>query len=1236
MDTSDAPKKKIVRSNVIRNCNIGIKCGDNTFISDSEENYEVPLFDINNCKDGLILTKFAVSNRYETGQTEVAFYVHDNIRGITAESKNYNNIRLSIKAYNNDEYNIKFINTNSSDSNITDTDSSFSGALGVITLPNVSFAKVDKAKLNINSIKAKTNKDTIEITDTTNVYALLDKDKPKDVSVIIKGDTILGMTGKSFNVDNGIYKLIDNGLIILEDNAHPESIMYIDFDEYKEGRIAIKASNYINESSYYQNIQDPVDSFECIKDGWILSRVNSKDNKLINYVLQKGAIVTYDYNDGSGKVERHSYTKGSKIDFSITHNKANCTFIGWGISPDSTEPVTDAVIDEQNITYYAIYKDNNSNEYIYAYPATNFEVDWSIDNSNLATIDESGKLTAKARGIVKVTATSKEDKTKSANVDINITGTKVTYDYKTNGGTSINTDSEVFYKKGKLVDLSPVANKEGYNFIGWNTNKNATVALDTYTTNENDVVLYAIYKKENIINIHTWDSIDDWTEKVTFYNNENLTKLSITNKHSNLPKEYKFIGYSLYNNVTTIINPDSVIPISLDTKDIYCMYKLNGKLIYLDTNGNEFDSDSVEKIYIADNVNHHIFSYILKKAAEKAGYTFLGWKDSINVYKEGSEFTTSDFLHSLEATYEQIKAKSISISPKESVIKPKETVQLTATVLPEDTLDKTVTWTSNNNDIASVDSNGLVTAYKDGEVIITATTNDGSNLSDTAIIKVISDYIVTFDYQTNGGNSFSESTNTIIAHPNETITLNDYSAIKDNWTFVGWNTDKDAKESLENITIEDNVTLYAIYKKDCTITYHTYDDELNYTDHVTLYNNDTSKLLDLLSYDIDTNIYKFIGYSDDKESTNILETSSIEVNDNIDLYCVYKVSSNLTYYIKNNDNITMYEQDNIDVIANSTDIINSSFNYKLKELPKYDNYIVTGWITKDKLNSYTSDDLLSNKYITNSMNNELYCIIEKIEPEIESLMVTPKNSNVAIDETIKLKATVDSSKTYTIIWTSSDPTIATVDRNGVVTAIKCGKVTIKAQAKENNDLYDTAEVNVYNIIDPPKYNRTISLTGNIKYSDNTPYANCTIIVNVHNEAGVLGLKTVTDKNGNYTINNIVSGNAYMTINDENGTLLANGTMTIDSNESGKLDSIKGEGTDSNIVVSTSISNDIFNMSLTIKKESVPIATPTDTPKANNPKTGDNNNLYLLFGILFVSISCIFANLKIFKKKEDNE
>lgn len=61
------------------------------------------------------------------------------------------------------------------------------------------------------------------------------------------------------------------------------------------------------------------------------------------------------------------------------------------------------------------------------------------------------------------------------------------------------------------------------------------------------------------------------------------------------------------------------------------------------------------------------------------------------------------------------------------------TVQLTATVEPADATNKDVTWSSNDEAIATVDANGKVTAVDTGTTTITVTTEDGNKTATCAV-----------------------------------------------------------------------------------------------------------------------------------------------------------------------------------------------------------------------------------------------------------------------------------------------------------------------------------------------------------------------------------------------------------------------------------------------------------------------------------------------------------------------
>ena len=82
-------------------------------------------------------------------------------------------------------------------------------------------------------------------------------------------------------------------------------------------------------------------------------------------------------------------------------------------------------------------------------------------------------------------------------------------------------------------------------------------------------------------------------------------------------------------------------------------------------------------------------------------------------------------------------ARSISLDKSELLMNKGDVEQLRVTVLPESTTDKSVTWTSSDEDVVDVYGNGSVVAMGEGTADVTATTNDGSDLSATCKVTVI-------------------------------------------------------------------------------------------------------------------------------------------------------------------------------------------------------------------------------------------------------------------------------------------------------------------------------------------------------------------------------------------------------------------------------------------------------------------------------------------------------------------
>ena len=83
-----------------------------------------------------------------------------------------------------------------------------------------------------------------------------------------------------------------------------------------------------------------------------------------------------------------------------------------------------------------------------------------------------------------------------------------------------------------------------------------------------------------------------------------------------------------------------------------------------------------------------------------------------------------------------VSVTTILLEPETLSLTESETWQLSATVQPEDAADKTVIWSSSNEEIASV-KEGMVTAFAPGEADITATSGEVSATCHITVIKKV-------------------------------------------------------------------------------------------------------------------------------------------------------------------------------------------------------------------------------------------------------------------------------------------------------------------------------------------------------------------------------------------------------------------------------------------------------------------------------------------------------------------
>ena len=117
----------------------------------------------------------------------------------------------------------------------------------------------------------------------------------------------------------------------------------------------------------------------------------------------------------------------------------------------------------------------------------------------------------------------------------------------------------------------------------------------------------------------------------------------------------------------------------------------------------------------------------------REGFTFLGWADratSADADYQPGESYTSDANTVLYAIWQEnapavVAVTEVSLSKTALIMAEGSSDTLIATVIPDDATDKTVTWTSSDDAIATV-NDGTVTAVKAGTATITASAGDKS------------------------------------------------------------------------------------------------------------------------------------------------------------------------------------------------------------------------------------------------------------------------------------------------------------------------------------------------------------------------------------------------------------------------------------------------------------------------------------------------------------------------------
>ena len=403
-----------------------------------------------------------------------------------------------------------------------------------------------------------------------------------------------------------------------------------------------------------------------------------------------------------------------------------------------------------------------------------------------------------------------KDETLTAEAVVN--SYKVTYDYMTNGGSAVSQkEDKVNYNSA--VDLNVTATKDGWTFVGWNTDKDATIGLTSLKIGTEDVTLYAIFKKEVTATFTYYDSgLKNATTSCVMYNNETVCNYEIPTvvTSSAGPSETVYKGVS-----TKTSSTDLTTTYNSNTTKYYAVYDVVKSATYYYYNGTTQTSTtaSATRTALSDGTTYKVtegkitIPEEITKSIGPSNATYSGIASSVSQTTSADSTTANSKYYAYYSGKWNIKyAKGAGVN----------TIGSTGTTCDSNKVSNGTTYQETSCEVTlpeiTAESGYTVTGWYEGS---TKVGNAGAKYTVSKDVTLtaqtnINAYTVTYDYTTNGGNSATKTSATV--NYNSAIDLS-VTATKTGYTFVGWNTNKDATTALTSLKMgTSNITLYAIFK----------------------------------------------------------------------------------------------------------------------------------------------------------------------------------------------------------------------------------------------------------------------------------------------------------------------------------------------------------------------------------------------------------------------------------------
>lgn len=359
--------------------------------------------------------------------------------------------------------------------------------------------------------------------------------------------------------------------------------------------------------------------------------------------------------------------------------------------------------------------------------ATNKSVTWTSSNSSVATVNDTGVVTAKANGTATITAKTTDGTNLTATCIVTVSfanNSFITFadakvksicvaNWDTNGDGELSEDEaakvtglgEVFYENKSIISFielqyfTGLTNISEYAFHGCEKLESIVIPNSVARIDS-----HAFAHCISLASVVIPNSVTELGE-AAFEGCNGLTSIGISNSITSI-NNYVFKDCSCLTSVSIPANITSIGYESFGMCD-----NLTSVIVKRETPA------SIDETSFANRRNATLYVPNGCKSAYKAASY---WKD-FKIIKDGND---------VDVVGISLNQTSLSFNAVN------QTATLMATVTPSNATNKDVTWKSSNTTVATVSDAGVVTSKGNGTATITATTTDGTNLSATCEVTV--------------------------------------------------------------------------------------------------------------------------------------------------------------------------------------------------------------------------------------------------------------------------------------------------------------------------------------------------------------------------------------------------------------------------------------------------------------------------------------------------------------------